>query len=96
MAGTMKDHGLAQWQKCFRIPRESLGSFIDQVQKSKSTYSFFVVEHIISAGAFLDVVVSEYGGTYPFVEDELERFVDLLFEREINSLGRKFGVKDES
>lgn len=69
------------WQRCFRIPKEKLNVFLIHVGMSSSSMSKFEVEWVFDAGYGYDVVVNEYGHSYPYQENSIINFADKVCEQ---------------
>ena len=68
-------------QRCYKIPKEKLDLLLVKLRMSNENLIYFEAEYIFQDGNFYDVIVNTFG-SYPYVENEIDKFVDKLAEAE--------------
>lgn len=62
-------------QRCFKIPKNKLDLFLVRLDFDSRELINFEAKYIFQNGKFYDVVVNYYG-SYPFVENCIDEFVE--------------------
>lgn len=65
-----------KWQRCFRIRDDRLDLFLIKIGELRSELSHFEAGPIFHIDTKYDVIVNEYGLTYPFQENRLADFAE--------------------
>lgn len=65
-------------QRCYKIPKNKLDLFLVRLNIGASILGYYEAEYIFESGEDYDVVVNGYGHHSPFMNNEIQKFVEAM------------------